>query len=132
MIYALKTIYNADYYIAAAILLGFLLLAFFAFVIMPIIAVRKYKKRLNELESEPVEDPPLTEINARVMSMCCGTKMYGTKSPHTCKEFYVTFLTDGGETLEYKVEEEFYLSIYEDQTGTLAIVNGNFYGFYAD
>ena len=132
MIYALKTIYNADYYIAAAILLGFLLLAFFAFVIMPIIAVRKYKKRLNELESEPVEEPPLTEINARVISMRCGTKMYGTKSPELHKEFFVTFLTDDGETFEYKVEEEIYLSIYEDQTGTLATVNGKFYGFCSD
>ena len=58
--------------------------------------------------------------------------MYGYKSTHTCKEFYVTFLTDDGEKLEYKVEEEFYLSVYEDQIGTLAIVNGNFYGFCAD
>ena len=132
MINALKTIHTTDYYIAAAIVLASLLLAFFAFVIMPIIAVRKYKKRLNELESEPVEKLPLTEINVRVVSMRCGTKVYGTKSPELHKEFFVTFLTDNGETLEYKVEEEIYLSIYEDQTGTLATVNGNFYGFCAD
>ena len=132
MINALKTIYSADYYIAVAILFAFLSFAFFAFVITPIISVRKYKKRLSELDNEPVEEPPLVEINARVFSRRCGTKMYGSKSPRTYKEFYVTFLTDDGEKLEYKVEEDFYLSIYEDQTGTLAIVNGNFYDFCAD
>ena len=132
MPHTLNTVYDADYIVAGAILLSFLLFAFFGFVILPIISVRKYKKKLKELESEPVEEPTLTEINARVISMRCGTKMYGTKSPDLQKEFFVTFLTDDGETLEYKVEEEFYLSLYEDQTGTLAIVNGKFYGFCDD
>lgn len=64
-----------------------------------------------------------------MISKRCGTKVYGSKSPQYCGKFCITFLTAGGDEIEYPAEEEVYLSIHENETGTLATANGHFYGF---
>ena len=53
----------------------------------------------------------------------------GHKRPKTGTSFLVTFLTDDGETLEYPVPEELYVTLNIDQTGTLVILNEGFFDF---
>ena len=43
--------------------------------------------------------------------------------------FTAVFLTDDGERLTYEVPEDVYVSLSEDQTGTLVILNGKFFDF---
>ena len=44
-------------------------------------------------------------------------------------EFYVTFALDYGEEIEYLVGRDWFEKLEENQTGTLAIVNGAFFAF---
>lgn len=78
------------------------------------------------------EEIPLVETHVRVETMECGVYIEGIKTPHSGKTFLIKFRADDGELLEHPVEEEFYLSLSEGQTGTLATLNGYFYGFAAD
>ncbi|MBQ3221154.1 MAG: hypothetical protein IJB34_04255 [Clostridia bacterium] len=43
--------------------------------------------------------------------------------------FFATFQLENGETVEYELERESYEKITEGQTGTLVLVNGNFFDF---
>lgn len=84
---------------------------------------------LEELE-KPLEEAPITEINASVIKKECFVKTYGTKIPETIKEFYITFSTFTGETKRYSVSEELYVSVDEGIVGTIAIMNDKFFDFY--
>ena len=52
-----------------------------------------------------------TEVNATIQDMRCGVAHYGMKSPKTVKEFYITYLTNNGETFEIALDEESYLAV---------------------
>lgn len=84
---------------------------------------------LEELE-KPLEEAPITEINASVIKKECFVKTYGTKIPETIKEFYITFSTFTGETKRYSVSEELYVSVDKGIVGTIAIMNDKFFDFY--
>lgn len=98
------------------------------------IAVSMYKDRKEgekRLESSSSDEPPLDEVDATVVSMRCHAGLTGShRSPQSIKEFFVTFRTKDGNEIEFKVEENIYLSLSEGLNGSLATVNGNFYGFY--
>ena len=115
----------------ATYILAGIVLALFAALIWVLVDTHRSNKRLWRSLEEPTE-PELIETEVRVISKRCGTKVYGSKSPQCRKEFYITFLTEDGEETEYPVEEEIYLSIHENETGTLATANGHFYGFCAE
>ncbi len=72
------------------------------------------------------------EIHATVLKMNCTVKAIGARIPKAEKIFYITFLTDDGRKVTYSVDEEAYLSIEENQKGTLATMDGEFYGFSPD
>ena len=118
----------------------YLLIGIFSVVILGLlgwgikgmIADRKRNKELLEKLDDYAKEQELDEVSAQVLSKNCGIKVYGTKLPDCCKEFSVTFLTTYGEEVQYKVLEEVYLSLEEGQNGTLATINGNFYGFYVE
>ena len=107
----------------------FAILAFFIWA--PIHSRRETKKALEKMDI-PAEEPALLEQNAVVLDKYCYAKASGSSSPLHDKHFFVKFQTEDGKTVEYPVWEEFYLSAYEGQTGTLATANGNFYGFCED
>ena len=44
-------------------------------------------------------------------------------------EYFATFVLENGEELEYQIGQEWYEKIGKEQTGTLVVVNGNFFGF---
>jgi hypothetical protein len=83
---------------------------------------------------EPSEDgwvaPEPVAYPARVVDMRVeiGNKG-GSKRPKTGVSFLVTFLTDDGERMEYAVPEELYVTLNVDQTGTLVILNEDFFDF---
>ena len=68
-------------------------------------------------------------VGACVISKDIVEKKKGTKLPSYKVSFIVTFLTDGGETVEYVVPEDVYNEIYVDQTGDLVTINGAFFDF---
>ena len=99
-------------------------------VILFLIGQKKRKEELfAEGETEGDEGPDLEETEGRILKKYCTATMYGTKSPQSRKEFFLTFLTSDGRSLTYAVEEDVYLALEEGQPGTLVTANGNFYGF---
>ena len=89
------------------------------------------QEALTELET-PYEEPPIEEFAVTIVKLSCGAKLKGSKTPIAVKEFFATFVTDSGEEIELSVDEESYFQLEENKKGTLAIVNGNFYGFCED
>lgn len=120
---------SANPMIIFALLLALAVPAFF--IGSYIHAKRNQKKQYEELEDDEI-DITIEEHSVRVVQMNCGSSVYGNKNPKHMMEFYVKFLCDDGQEFEFYVEEEVYLSINKNQTGTLATVNGSFYGFVPD
>ena len=92
-------------------------------------------KRNKEIfkEWEKIDNSPeLKEITARVVSKNCHVKTYGIKLPESKKEFFITFEKSDGTLVKYDVSEKLYLSVEENQTGTMAIVNDKLYDFCVD
>ena len=90
-----------------------------------------FKGKTEEV-NETYEEPPLTEIKVKLISKECFLKTYGIKYPETKQEYYFIFETDDKKILRYKVEESEYHLYNENQKGTVAIVNDNYYGFCVD
>ncbi len=121
---------NTDMYILAVVI-ALLVSGYALFYIKARKKSRVEKERmLEELEDDSGFE--VEEVHVRVVSKCCGTRAYGTKTPHHEKGFFVTFMTDSGETPEYRVDEETYLAAEEGMTGTVATHDGIFYGFCPD
>ena len=109
------------------VIAGLVIVAFF--VIMFILAIKQEKvekarrggKSLKEFLAEEeaakiamLEDDSeiqYTEVNATIQDMRCGVAHYGIKPPEAVKEFYITCLTNDGETLEIMLDEESYLAV---------------------
>ena len=89
----------------------------------------------DDLDPDGDEDwtPPEPEAYpARIVDMRVVIgNVGGTKRPKTGTSFLVTFLTDDGNSTEYPVPEELYVTLDLDQTGTLVLLNGGFFDFGA-
>ena len=120
------------FYIAAVAVM--LLLAFLLFYIIRTVVTtrRDYAKRLKEMEDEPDSPDELCEVGATVIGKRCEVKSEGTKRVFVKKLFYLGFRTEDGRELIFPVEEAMYLEVEEGQKGTLATLNGNYYGFYVE
>ena len=114
-------------YACGCIVLGLLCL----FVIFPIQLVREKQKASARVEAEK-DEPPLEEIHGRVVEKHCysGVGVGKSGKAYTC--FYFLFLTDGGETIRYEIDEETYHTIEEQTEGTVGLVGTRFYGFCPD
>ena len=114
----------------AIVLAGLAILALIAlFVIILIFAIKREKaekaqrdgKSRKEFlsEEEDTETATLkddseiqyTEVSATIKDMRCGVAHYGILSPKSVREFYVTYLTNNGETFEIMLDEESYLAV---------------------
>ena len=113
--------------IISIVIAGLAIIAFF--VIFFILAIKQekvekarrggktLKEFLAEEEAEKIamleDDSEIqyTEVNATIQDMRCGVAHYGMKSPKTVKEFYITYLTNNGETFEIALDEESYLAV---------------------
>lgn len=120
------------FYIAAVAVM--LLLAFLLFYIIRTVVTtrRDYAKRLKEMEDEPDSPDELCEFDATVIGKRCEVKSEGTKRVFVKKLFYLGFRTEDGREMIFPVEEAMYLEVEEGQKGTLATLNGNYYGFYVE
>ena len=80
-------------------------------------------------EEEEYELPEPVACNARVMEKRFASDVIGTKSVRQVRSYYVTFFTEDGETVEYPVPEEIFLTIEKGQESTLVTVDGKFFDF---
>ena len=127
------------------VIAGLALIAFL--VIMFILAIKQEKvdkarrggKSLKEFLAEEeakkiamLEDDSeiqYTEVNATIQDMRCGVAHYGIRLPKTVKEFYITYLTNNGETFEIALNEESYLAVSVGDQITLYFNGDVFCGF---
>ena len=117
------------------VLIPFILIALFiglfvGTIVKIVIKSRKDRKTAMEELLKPVEELPITEIDARVVKKECFVKTYGTRMPESRKEFQITFSTFTGEIKRFSVDEEFYLQVEENTVGTIALINDKFFDFY--
>ena len=84
-------------------------------------------KRIAMLEDD--SEIQYTEVNATIQDMRCGVELYGIKSPKTVKEFYITYLTNNGETFDIMLDEESYLAVSVGDRITLYFNGDVFCGF---
>ena len=70
-----------------------------------------------------------TEVSATIKDMRCGVAHYGILSPKSVREFYVTYLTDNGETFKIMLDEESYLAVSVGDKITLYFNGDVFCGF---
>ena len=121
---------NPETYLTVAILLALFAVIVYSIVRTQILAKKDNDRMLEELDTE--EEPPLEEIVCCVRTKYCGISVSGGKVPTVGEDFCAVFVAEDGREFELAVEEEVYLSLEEGQKGTLAVVNGNFYGFCPD
>ena len=119
-----------DTILVYALILGLIMFAVWIIFqcISSVVKLNSSKGKKQE-ETEVYEEPPLTEIKVKLVSKECFLKTYGIKYPQTKQEFYFAFETEDKKILRYKVEESEYHLYNENQVGTVAIVNDNYYGF---
>ena len=118
-------------------IIGWLFILFVIWFIYDMIsyAVKRHKKiakYLNDTEKEENKPPKLREFDATVIGKRCEVRSEGTKRVFVKKLFYLCFRTKSGHELIFPVEEAMYLEVEEGQKGTLATLNGNYYGFYVE
>ena len=117
---------------------------FLAFIVLLVILMiraiirsgklNKKERALQLEELERTDDPPLEERSVTIVSKACkayGVGFSGGKWTEHKNHFEVTFEDEYGEEFTLIVREDFYTEAEEGQTGTVAIVNGHFYGFCA-
>ena len=126
----------------ALVLAGMAILAFIALSVIIIIfevkrekeekAQREGKSRKEFLAEEEaseiatLEDDSeiqYTEVSATIQDMRCRVAHYGILSPKSVKEFYVTYLTNDGETFKIMLDEESYLAVSVGDKITLYFKN---------
>lgn len=101
-------------------------------VIKSFIDAHKQRIEYEKENQQPYFEPQLFEYKATVVEKYCQVENFGIKMPEHRKAFYITFQTYDGRRLKYGVLEDDYLRIEENQSGTLALVNDQFYGFCPD
>ena len=94
------------------------------------------KKVEDSLDSdEPIyqiEEPETEFFEAKVKDKRIYKQFVGQLTmvaPVSVFHYFITFELKNGEELEYEIGEELYKNIETEQTGTLVIVNGNFFSF---
>ena len=76
---------------------------------------------------DPIELPPAEAIGATVLSKHWEIAKNGRRTGNVA--FFITFLTDDGETAEHEVTKELFDKHIEGDTGMLVTVEGKFFDF---
>lgn len=112
-----------------------LLIVFALFAKLFYTEIRKEKSKRQESaeemhrleEAKELSEPILQ--NARVIDKRFESDVMGTRSVRQASSYFVTFLTEDGETVEYDVPREIFLQIEKGQESTLVTVDGKFFDF---
>lgn len=86
-------------------------------------------EEMEQMEEESFDLPEPIVKTARVMEKRFASDVIGTKSVKQVSSYYVTFFTEDGETVEYAVPEEIFVTIEKGQESTLVTVDGDFFDF---
>lgn len=77
-----------------------------------------------------IEEPETEFFDATVKSKRIYKRFIGEiRVQRAVYEYFATFVLENGEEVEYDVGQQLYEQISEGQTGTLVLVNGNFFSF---
>lgn len=98
-------------------------------IIVPLVAKKEQKDAIEQMDEEPQNVPEPDVIGAKVIKKRVGGECMGVKLPKYNAHFWLTFLTDNGEELEYEVSQELFDKIKEGDTASLVTINGNFLDF---
>ncbi len=106
--------------------------ALFIYAIISIIKEKgKGNPELEELERNAEKELEITEAHGVICKMECGDKAGGRVSS-SAMQFYIEFRDDDGNESGYFISKEAYLELDTDIPGTLATLDGRFYGFCYD
>ncbi len=114
--------------VGAAVIIGMFILGT---AISTIKSIGKPDPNIEKLEREAQNDIVIDETHGSIVHMECGT-VAGGRTSRTYKQFYIVFRDDFDNEKEFYVSEDVYLSLDVNIPGTLATVDGNFYGFCYD
>lgn len=76
-----------------------------------------------------IEEPSTEFFNATVKSKRIFKKFVGVQMVRSTFEYFAIFALENGEEVEYEIGQEWYEKIEKGQTGTLVLVNRNFFAF---
>ena len=95
--------------------------------------IEKERIRRQKVEEEYEKEPEYVFVSAKVVSArkYVYNKMDWSMPmlPGLVEQYYVTFLTEKGEEIEYPVPQELFFNLSEGEEGMLVTVNGNFFDF---
>ncbi len=122
---------SIDFDLVEIAVVAFVLVAMLVWLISSTVGSYKANKKAYEQIDDEVEDIEPEAVGAVVLSKRMDGEWTGSATPHTHYNdcYFVTFLTDEGETKEFKVAKETFEKVYEGQTSTLVTVEGEFFGF---
>ncbi len=119
---------NISAYILFSVIIVLLLVMLYNFIFTLI----KFKKAVNSVP-DTIEEEPSRETkaeNAVVISKRIGGHYEGSHTqPAYISDYYITFLTDSQNEIEYSVFEEAYEKAIVGQRGTLITIDGEFFDF---
>ena len=128
--------------IAAIILIALFLIAVAAVVAIFLVLTRKKSKEKAKLVQTTVNQEEIStpqndleyeyktvEVTATVIGQNCATRMIGTKTPKTVREFVISFESEKGEVFNLPVKEEVYDGFETGQKGLLTMVDNELYSF---
>ena len=119
--------------IIMAVVIAAMILGFIIFIVS---TIRNSSNPANvspetyEALDEEIEEPEPEAVGAVVISKRMDGEWGGNvNTPHYNDCYFVTFLTDAGETKEFRVGKETFDAVYEGQGSTLITVDGKFFAF---
>ena len=95
---------------------------------------KKHKKEHPENDESKISECEFetNDIHVKIVDLSCTVLSEGYRQPRTFNEFSVTFETDEGQTLKFRVNEEMYNGFEKGQEGILKITDSTIYGFVLD
>lgn len=93
---------------------------------------KKHKKEHPEIDERTIFEYESKDVHVKVIDLSCTVLSEGHRQPRTFNEFLVTFETDEGQILKFRVDEEMYNGFEKGQEGILKITDSTIYGFVLD
>ena len=93
---------------------------------------KKHKKEHPEIDERTIFDYESKDVHVKVIDLSCAVLSEGHRQPRTFNEFLVTFETDEGQILKFRVDEEMYNGFEKGQLGILTVTDSTIYGFVLD
>ena len=99
-------------------------------LLLMVMVVRSIRRCFNGTYTEPKQQPDFQYTEATVVSKGTYMEKHGTKtSSHHRIVYMAQFLTQYCKTVSCEVPQEVYIQLQQNQKGTLAMLDGEFFDF---